>query len=1268
MKTTYYERPGILARPELEQGHTIIEASAGTGKTFTLEHLVLDLIINDRAKIEEILVVTFTDAATRELRERVRALIRKACDEGEEKIPDGNPEVYWKIDQTTRGRLRDALFRFDGAAISTIHGFCQRILSEQAFLSGRLFEQEHGDGKEMFGLSFREEIRTALVEEGLVGASLRLWVEQDNRLEELEKLLYDCHREGCPDRCPVTPLWDPEGFIGAAGELPPLDDLKAAGPNLFSNQRTREGFENHLEELFNAISGIEELTNPLEAISLFIEWASFKRSLAGEKGPQIDNLRRAAEMTGAPEILRELAKKLDEMEQRAAPAGSFFVYQLLPRIQERLAARKQALGLIDYDDMLLGVQEALRGDGAKVLLDSLRKRWKYALVDEFQDTDPVQWDIFRRIFVEETREHRLFVIGDPKQAIYGFRGADVHTYEVAKKYLIGQCNASRVALTYNYRSTEPLIDSINEILTIKDEQGSDFFDGLNSYDEPVQSGDKSLAAWEAGKPAVPVQLIHLHGGEKELNASTVKWGTACFIGEEIKKLIGEEGLMVADSKNKVFSKIKLSDIYILTRSAREGQLIGRALRNYGIPHAFYKQDGLFQTDEAHDVHRLLNAINTPTEPGTRMSAWLTPFFDVPLVDLPDWRDAGESHPLTGLLLEWKQLAETHAWSRLFDQIINGSGIVRRLIFAGNERALTNYLHLFELLQAEAYSRPVSLTELNRNLKARIDQRKLPEGREGNVQRLETDKEAVQILTMHKAKGLEAEVVFIGGGFGNYRGGGLETNIYHQDNERRLHIGKATGEIDSAIKQETIEENQRLLYVSMTRAKSRLYLPYFGEAPDDAPPERSYGYKRLGDFYKALQKQLDLLRSKDRLEDHSHFKLREASCLKKPPPEQSGWVDLTDWPTDQNLLEIPASSAPEAAQIKPRHRGVLLTSYTRIKRGINWQAPDADVDDQAARRNEEVAAEAETDQVSLEEMDRNGTTGPAGIERTRLSWAGSAGGSGREKTLPAEGEAAGDSSAAPELPGGREAGIFLHALIENIPFDEINNRSFEAWTSMDQAWQQAKIIARRHGFSEQYLPSTLRLVYDALRTPIEVQNCEKTNVLEMPGGIASGTNHRMEMSFVYPIPEAFHPLLAINQANFNEAGALPFQVLRGYVQGLIDITFEHEEKFYLLDWKSDRLSAFDQTALKEHVEANYNIQARLYTLAVVRLLGIKTKEDYETRFGGILYAFMRGIRKADENSEAQEGIWYSQPTWNEITSWEQALVSREEWGGQVIKAD
>lgn len=1244
MESTYHPRPAILAGPALVRGHAVIEASAGTGKTFTLEHLVLDLIINGEAGIEEILIVTFTEAAARELRERVRTLIRKIHDSSETEKPGGSETCSWKVNEATRSRLREALFRFDGASISTIHGFCRRILSEQAFLGGRLFDQVHADGAELFGFSFREEARIALAESGPVGEELRAWIGDGFTLPALEEFLYRCHREGCPDRCLLTPLWDPRGLLEAAGLVPGSRELLSALKTLYTQSQSAKALENLINELQEAVEAMRKAPVPREAAAAFMGWARKVRTLDKVKAGQIDTVLRLAGQPEAPKILRELAVTLEKMAGRAAPVESFFAYRLLPRIQARLSSRKKALGLIDYDDMLLGVLEALSGRESSLLLNTLRQRWKYALVDEFQDTDPVQWEIFRRIFVDGPGNHRLLVIGDPKQAIYGFRGADVHTYDRARQYLTAEQAAARVPLTLNYRSTAPLIEAVNAILTVSDGEGKSFFSGLNRYPDPVKCGDPSRSAWQAGRPSPPVTLICLNSEGEKLNAALIRQKVAAYIAAEISRLTGGEAPLITGSSEKKPGPINYSDIYILTRTAGEGKQIGQVLRSYSIPHAFYKQEGLFQTDEADHVYRLLQAIDMPAEPALRMSAWLTPFFGVPLSELPDWREGGESHPLVSLLQGWNRLACNRAWPKLFDEILTASGLIRRLIFRGDERALTNYQHLFELLLAEAHARPLTLGELARVLKARIDGRKPPEGREGDIQRLETDRDAVQILTMHKAKGLEAEVVFVGGGFSDPGGGSPQMQVYHQNGRRCLHLGRAAGSIASAVEKEKREEDQRLLYVALTRARSKLYLPYFGMAAGSSGNGKNLYSSRLpGNFYSILQKQLDLLQAAGRLDNSSYFVLQNAPGRQKPGGGKSRAAAPEEWPPEELLSPLPSNTA-RAELLKPGHRGVLLTSYTRMSRGRTWRRPDIDPEDsRTAGRGEEVTGEAAA-AGSGEEL-----YSPGSLYDQRESAPGTEDGQNGQE----------------ELPGGKEMGIFLHTLLENALFSSLSKHDFQEWSNLPATREQALTEAGKHGLSEQLIPAALKLVYRALRTPIRLPGREKNTLLNMPGGIASSERHCKEMAFIYPIPETIHPLCAMAERPREEEREPPFKVVRGYLQGLIDLVFEQEGKYYLLDWKSDRLPAYDRESLENHVSANYNLQARIYTLAFIRQIGIANKIRFEKQFGGIIYLFIRGISAGGDNGE-NEGAWFSRPSWHDILSWELEMINRKDWGGDVIE--
>ena len=184
-----------------------------------------------------------------------------------------------------------------------------------------------------------------------------------------------------------------------------------------------------------------------------------------------------------------------------------------------------------------------------------------------------------------------------------------------------------------------------------------------------------------------------------------------------------------------------------------------------MPFSFYKQDGLFQTDEARDVRDLLAAIDAPGDPGRRGRAWITPFFAVPLAGLLDLVDPPDSHPLVKRLTDWKELAGRRRFETLFARILDDSGVIRRELFLkDDERALTNYLHLFEILLEEARAAGCDTGRSGHNAHCLYQETRKPPGEDGNVQRLDSDREAVQIMTIHKSKGLEAAVVFVYGGF------------------------------------------------------------------------------------------------------------------------------------------------------------------------------------------------------------------------------------------------------------------------------------------------------------------------------------------------------------------------------------------------------------------------------------------------------------------------------------------------------------------------
>jgi exodeoxyribonuclease V beta subunit len=314
--------------------------------------------------------------------------------------------------------------------------------------------------------------------------------------------------------------------------------------------------------------------------------------------------------------------------------------------------------------------------------------------------------------------------------------------------------------------------------------------------------------------------------------------------------------------------------------------------------------------------------------------------------------------------------------------------------------------------------------------------------------------------------------------------------------------------------------------------------------------------------------------------------------------------------------MPSSRVEETARLKNISKGIILTSYSRIKQGDSWSPPPHGDNVPEELRGEEAA----------------------------------------EHTSPEEQQ----ESASELLPGGRETGIYLHALLEETPPPEVLEYSFEEWSNSELVLQRARDLARQYAYREKYIAGALKLVYGALRSPLHACASEGNEQLNMPGGIASAERYSREMSFIYPIPEKFHPLLCNVGLVQTKPDQAPFQVGRGYLQGLIDLVFYYNNRYYLLDWKSDRLPLFNCQKIEEHVERNYKLQAIIYSLAVTRLLKIIEKDDFEKHFGGVLYTFLRGVEQ-ENSQDYSRAVWFSRPSYNTLKEWENSLLQRNEWG-------
>ena len=781
-----------------------VEASAGTGKTYFLEHRVVDLILNAGAELPQILLVTFTDKAVAELRMRIRDLLdRLSRATADTAAPGADPATYWRLDDTARRRLRRAITAFDHAPIFTIHGYCHRILIEDAFAAQRMFQQQQVADEVAFDTAFaallRERFARVRPDRDLLGAFL----ETERTVEKLRDILLGCARAGEDAR--VRSHLDPEGVHEAARRLHAALGTQERRAEVLRtlplDGNDRRWVPPWIEAIGAALDRAEPDAPPARLCAVFDEL----------REPAIKLLERLVRGPYLPEVIAALQGAVGTLSLDEAIAAS-----MLPPILERIRADKSEQGLFDYDDMLQLVWRALTGPRREARAARLRERTPHVMIDEFQDTDPVQWNIFRTVWMHPGAKG-LTIVGDPKQAIYSFRGADVGTYIAARDEMLRN-DAIRVSLDINRRSTEQLVAAVNQILI-----GNPMMPLLDkgiTYDEPVRaSGD---VVCDDLRPPVGVLLLRSSGrGQTEANRQAL----AGAIGDAIEALRAAPPVWTSRA-HPTPPPFALDQVMVLTRTNKDSTELAAALRARGLPCALVEPEKLFQTREASELACVLGAIAAPRDRSARLRALRTRFFDVPWADLMRVVDAPDHHPQIARIFDWAQLAGRRAYETLFRRIVEDSRFAERaIVLGGGERALTNTWHLIELLLAEVARSRSDLHELVVQLRRWIaDEASSPDERD--VQRAETEVEAIRVLTVHKAKGLEAPYVFLYGGTAG--GPRVDVQTLRDAAGRQLVVGTPDAATKEALETASEAENQRLAYVALTRAQIRLYLPLYGE--------------------------------------------------------------------------------------------------------------------------------------------------------------------------------------------------------------------------------------------------------------------------------------------------------------------------------------------------------------------------------------------------------------------------------------------------------
>ncbi len=1173
---------GAAHDPWLElplDGVRLIEASAGTGKTFTLATLVTRLVVERNMRIGEILAVTFTEAATQELRKRIRERLQLALDVLDaDSANDEAPEAVLtraildahlaqrnESRDALRRRLRQAVLETDLAAIFTIHGFCLRVLREHALEAGHAFDAPQLLASDR---DLREEVAADLWRAHAVDADAA------NDLVALWGQGYSALADDLPALLREPVLLPPETALPED----PAPALHAAGAEL------AKAFRAHGEDCRAALLAAvaERILNGQSYKSEWIDalfdeamqWATRGGGLPFEHG-RLANLTREALIaktnkahvgkTPDSPLCAAIPPYLDALGAHAeyvARRRAALLHRIRGDGRVRMAARKRQLRMQTHDDLIDGVAGALAGSNGDVLATRLRGQYRVALVDEFQDTDARQWAIFDRVFGRGSPGPALFLIGDPKQAIYGFRGGDVHAYLAAS-----ETAEEAPRLSHNFRSRPSVLAAIDAMYG---QAGVEAFIDPRIRFHPVESGGSihdadflrndgvapALTVWRAPLPPVDAKGKQAPWSAGQSRDLATRACVAAIHGVLSDARAGKAMLKDGDGMRAV----QPGDIAVLVRSHSEATLVRQALAEVGIPAVAAGKLSLFATFEARELHALLLALLHIGDDRRLRAALSTVLIgaDAAAIERLD-RDAAASHARQQDAQAWRERRDRAGTLALVGDLAAHAG-ERLLGLLDGERRLSNYLQLAELLQ-EAEQDVLGLHGLVDWLEQRIAD--ADHNDEAQLLRLESDARRVQIVTLHKSKGLEYPLVFL-----PFAGIGGKTPVQmpgrrvvtNDGDGRILHWPLATGSDDwrDAHREwirDQVAEDARLLYVGLTRAEHALWIA--GGA--------FYNHDRT-----ALAKMLRDVEALARV---------EGIVIDADPPRG----DLPRLP-QENAAEVPV--ARKAERLLANDWWVYSFS----------QLAKADAGDASS-----------------------------------------------SSTLPASG-----GNDEPDTPAdvvddgfdlrfsGNRYGVALHAAFEHADF-----AAWRDWHAGDVApMREADIIAkalRDEGYGADVLDEGIALTTRLVGQTLTVALPEGVRLCDVPAG-----QRRPEIEFQFALRpvrvDAMLELLHAHGVVRDRHGFGLRQRLEGLMTGLVDLTYCVDGKWYVLDYKSNRLPAYDGASLQRAMaHSEYDLQALIYTLALHRWLRFRlgAAYDYARDFGGIRYLFCRGL---DAESGDSPGIF------------------------------
>ncbi len=1170
-------------------GVTLIEAAAGTGKTYNIQNIVARLIVEKNFPIETLAVVTFTEKATKELSGRLRKMLElltgvlNKCSSADEDAQKRARELLERFSalgithKEQQERLAEALRNIDDCQVSTIHGFCSRLLSEYAFESSIAFQTKlEKNVKNLVSKLVKDFCRSKRYSP----TDLPGWENTDP--EELTYTVESILNRYNVQLVHTRPLFADENaiisrlrelqqeFISLPDKETPLEELR--DKLLTINSQSGNDYLDSLKEDFRtSVPAVDADWHSW--YDFFQRFRSGKFADRGEKsrkknGPDHKEFVRNFTAGTNPFALAEDYCLIIEKDCKI-----FLQLEAVKFVRENLRQLKNTGNFHDYSDLLIKVDQALKNERFRHFI---QKKFNAGIIDEFQDTDPLQYSIFKAIFVDR-QDKRLIMVGDPRQAIYAFRGGDIATYLTARR----ECMENRgntYTLSVNYRSSVQMIDAFNELFAHNDP----FFTPEITF-ETVEKPDKPLPGIRRGSQTVEHPLSAVYHPDKN------KEKIFDLCAEEISRMLASDEFKIPDGEDasdptgQAFRKITPGDIAVLAYNNDSLDQIRQALARYNIPAIGERKGGIWNSQEAGELADFMQAVIDNANVALVREAMLSRICGADLTELNVESESGAQK-----LLQWQmkfiELAEcwqNRGTASFITGMIKVFSLKSRLtVLTGGERVLSNYIQLGDLLAAAELSGKLSPQGVLKFLREKISG-----NNDEEFEMLESDRHAVRLLTIHKSKGLQFPIVFLPQLSARQPLSQKGLKFYHDNNGICCNIDELDSGASTLAAFEDMQELMRLVYVAVTRA---CYFCRLLWGKGDGEKKSPMAWLFMPD-----RKNTDLLQNASL---HRNFvsntvarpDFNSSNCI----PDHMRQAALFDAYEPMFYTPVVNGQLNEPPEVKPPHSKNYIISYSALNELSQKKYIYADEEDFSDRDN-------------IEENEN--TPGiPAELPETR---------SGNEKS----GKLSGGIW---DIPHGAAIGNAWHKVLEETDFTQ----------GID--CELLKNVMASYGFTA---PEYLAASGEMFKRLLEYQ---------LPCGMKLGelTPERRltELEFLLSSPGGFkykHITDAVNEyvqnqfnAQLSPAGF--FNMQQGFFTGFVDMIFEYNNKLYIVDWKSNAFEAVKEEFYGERLTAQmfkkrYVLQYLCYLAALLKFLEHRLQKEvdetlYNEYVGGVYYIFLRGM--------------------------------------------